>query len=525
MAVISSPLSKSLRGGLVQVQSGSVFGRGGDIGSSSLSRIDIERNTELMQNNNSMLNSVSSNLYLISSEIKNIRNGIASIANAVSSDTRLDERSAYADLKYNKILSERKIRTEGEQTIENKIQQALLAPVKAVSKTIAKTFGSIGDAIKQLLFGWITLQLVDAFKAYSEGNIEKLKEIGSGILKVFKILVGATGIFYIIKSGITSVIKSCFKLTSAIAGFVISGLFLKPFKMLTEAITNSWSKIPRITPPPVPGRGGKPPRSGIPGIPGIIGGIINGFSGVLNFMNGENVDAALNALTFIPGGGIFFKGVRVLSASAVIIDEILESLGKNFTGADPKLLEKKRKELEDLKRTIKTSDKTSTNFEQITPQTSLMGENNKENGDKKGVKANSVTGITIPNIDGVSVSDNMSNNTPTSNVTPQIPKTLNSNYFSIGSGSVISVMPNISESSSDPATISPISSQNMNVKMESLGPESKPKTTVIASIPNSSSGQSQSGNQTTSTDVPNIKSSNPDNFYSLYSQITYNVIM
>ena len=61
--------------------------------------------------------------------------------------------------------------------------------------------------------------------------------------------------------------------------------------------------------------------------------------------------------------------------------------------------------------------------------------------------------------------------------------------------------------------------------MESLGPEPKPQTTVIAQTPTPTSTQTPSMGSGASTDVPKIKSSNPENFYALYSQFNYNVVM
>ena len=56
-------------------------------------------------------------------------------------------------------------------------------------------------------------------------------------------------------------------------------------------------------------------------------------------------------------------------------------------------------------------------------------------------------------------------------------------------------------------------------------PEAKPSVTMIRS----SSGQNQQPNVPLTngplTDVPFIGSANPDNFYALYSQLNYNVVM
>jgi hypothetical protein len=62
------------------------------------------------------------------------------------------------------------------------------------------------------------------------------------------------------------------------------------------------------------------------------------------------------------------------------------------------------------------------------------------------------------------------------------------------------------------------------VKAGSLGPESKPPTTVVATVPSSPPAARPSGGAGASTNVQKIRSSNPDNFYALYSQFNYNVV-
>lgn len=60
----------------------------------------------------------------------------------------------------------------------------------------------------------------------------------------------------------------------------------------------------------------------------------------------------------------------------------------------------------------------------------------------------------------------------------------------------------------------------------SVGPVEKPKPVVnISTIPSQQKSTSPSRSSKPITEVPNILSSNPDNFYTLFSQLTYNVVM
>jgi hypothetical protein len=72
-----------------------------------------------------------------------------------------------------------------------------------------------------------------------------------------------------------------------------------------------------------------------------------------------------------------------------------------------------------------------------------------------------------------------------------------------------------------PAQIQPTQTQTPNV-----GPSPEPKPDIIyTTTGNQQQGVAQDQQSGPITDVPLISSSNPDNFYTLYSQLNYNVVM
>jgi len=135
---------------------------------------------------------------------------------------------------------------------------------------------------------------------------------------------------------------------------------------------------------------------------------------------------------------------------------------------------------------------------------------------------------------GVSAPSGMESSTSSQNVQPQTPLTPTANSLSLGS--MLTDLPSMegtksqevsqaeTASSTTPAEVTPIPSQSAEEKKQSLGPESKKPTTVIAQVPTSSPSQRNSTPPGAGTDVPKIRSSNPDNFYALYSQFNYNVV-
>jgi hypothetical protein len=538
MAVISSPLANSLQGGLIQRVSGSAFGGGRGIGPIGSSNVGSDRSQELLENNQSTLTSISSSLSTISQEIGVLRNGIDSIALKISQESKLEEAAARADTEYQKRLAERAVRSEGEQRLENKIQAALSAPVQAISNKVNNTFANVGRAITILLTGWGLQQLVKLVDAVANKDVEALKQIGFDILRTFAFLVAGNGVLSIIKIGIGRVVNLLTGLAARVSGFVISGLFIKPFQVLINAIKNGWKNV-RGTRPTVPGgprvpggpKGPAGPKGGKFGIMSLIGKTITGLSAGMNFLNGENIDAALGALSLMPGKGWIFKGIRGAAASVFTLDEIAEAFGGNLT-------DKKREELKQQEEKTKQSNQTSPAQTQpaAQPQTPLMGEKKDDKG-QKGAEASTepTQEIKLPP-SGAAVPPGMegtSQTTQTLTVTPQTPMTPDSRSLSLGSPAPTAGMqgtkptgevPAQTASTATPADVKPAPTQPADVKAGSLGPESKPPTTVVATVPSPPPMARPSGGAGASTNVPKIRSSNPDNFYALYSQFNYNVV-
>ena len=260
MAVISSPLAKSLQGGLVQRVAGSTFGGGRGIIPVSSPDVGSQKNEALLETNQETLAAISSSLSSISAEIRSIRDGITSIGQRLAAESSMEQAAARADAEYQKRLAERQIRSSGEQELENKIQTALTTPVTRIQNKVSSVFGNVMSALNILFLGWLTNQGIDAIKAAAEGNIKKLKEIGGNVIKAFAFLIGARGAFSLLKAGIFRVISSIGSLAGRVSKFVISGLFVRPFQILINAIKNRWSGLR--------GGGGVPtPPPGVPGGP------------------------------------------------------------------------------------------------------------------------------------------------------------------------------------------------------------------------------------------------------------------
>jgi hypothetical protein len=403
-----------------------------------------------------------------------------------------------------------------------------------VERKVSGVFGNVGRAIQQLLFGWITIQIVDLIEAFSTGNTKKLQEIAGNILKTLAIVVAANGVLSIIKLGISKVVGLVVNLAARVSGFVIKGLFLKPFEILVNAIKNAWKRVvsagPSRVPTPAPGAPGSPggPKGPKGKGPGIFGAAWAAVESFMNFKNGEYIDAVMPIVAAF-GPGKFVKG---LFAAGYAADQIAEIFGTNIFGKDPNKKEEAQKAFDEEKKGSSSPAQTSSVAQAQTPM--MGGEKKDDKG--KGVEANvgSLKGSDVKEVSSTGVSVAPGTEGSATSVTPQTPMTPSAGDLSLGS---TAATPNVTPAGATttpatttspeqtPANITPVQNQSANTKMESLGPEPKPQTTVIAQTPTPIRTQTPSMGSGASTDVPKIKSSNPENFYALYSQFNYNVVM
>jgi hypothetical protein len=595
--VSSSAISGGAGGGIPGTGGGG--GRGGALAiQPQASLVNVERNLEIQTTQNVQqtqeISALRSTVDALRTETTTLNKGLVSITKLIQQDSALEKQQEAEKAESERKLAETNVRLGKESQLEQRITNSLVTPVQALQQKVGNIFARIGEALTTLFFGWLTNQGIEALKAASEGNKEKLEEIKDNVLNG---IGDAIKVFTAIKTGFNLIIKTITGVTGRIAGFV-TRLALAPVKALTNALRGA-PLLQNIFPgPKKPGGGG--------GGGGLLGGVITGISGALNFLNGENADAALAGISLLPLPGKVGLAVKVLAGGIFAIDDVLEVFDKNFIGADPKALSAKRKELEEAKRNQtnqKPTSATSTTAAKVTStstaQTPMMGDKNKKDGveanvasgsipsDSKGINPTSSagssassTGTSAPSTtsttSGSSSSStaqtpmmspssaattappaaesqtsmapqaselSLNNNPPGAIVPGQRPdKALNSEQFKAAtqareeakvqglSGKELEIyVANVAMNakSSDVNISSPAQVQPLPKPTQNVGELSEPAPNVIMMPSGQSNNQQSSISQapTNGTDTPLISSSNPDNFYVLYSQLNYNVVI
>ena len=571
MAVIPSPLSNSLAGINQSTVSGNIFGGGNKVDTQTESAINVNTSAvaslqkqvnELSQTNAQILTNLTQ-IGSFQAQVDSVRlqlNGISdtlqTVATVTASESALERQKDLYEQEQQKRLAEAGARGGKESLLETKIQSALSEPVRRIGDKVSFGFNNLMSFIWTLLGGWLTLQGIKTLKALEDDDKKKLNDIKDSVIKT---LLVAGGIFTVINVGIGKVIGTITGLVGKIGKFIVGGLIIKPFQTVATGLRNA---LPGRTVPPLKGPGTKGPIKG----PNFLGGALNLYTALRNYGNGEITDTimqgVLGALLLTPAGRLV-SAVRTILGVAVTADEIAEVFGSNIFGENPDIL-KKAKQVKDLaekeaqqnKLTASalkkpepstltpTSAKPVPSTTMIPPASNLQinapdtqkpstpapspemvskfeqawqykdnplargrieGAWNKMSPEEQ-QQAKDWAGSTGKDWTKMKLPDSANQTSP---IPPKEP-----------------VKPAETSSKSSIPEITSAQTTKMQTVPFNIGPEPEPKPNIVyASSGSSTPPQEQPLSTGAASDVPAIPSSNPDNFYTLYSQINYNVVL
>ena len=497
--------------------------------------LDLQ-NTNVIREQENVLIGFNSNIQALRSDIGKLGTGLANIALLLQQDGVEEQSRLRADQEKQRRLAERQVRIGKESDIEEKIQSALVAPVQRLVPQVNDVFGKIGQALTILFGGWLTNQVIQAIKASEEGNTKLFNDIKFNILKNLAIVGGG---LLAVKTGFSLVKNTIAKVASGLTRLLIA----KPLALAAGLL-----RIPGM------GSGGKPPATTGPKSGGILGGVgkfVTFLSTLMNLKNKEFTDATLSALSFAARAPGPLGAIGKIAGIAFTADEIAEAFGKNIF--DDESLNKK---VDEIAKVFKKENKTDTSTASpkpvpsstppappqpmVQPKTPMMGEQKQE------------AATPTPSPERVSqfeqawqyrnnplargriegAWDKMSDEERRQAKEWAKSKGYNWNEMKLKeSSSMMSqtqTTPQSMKESAVPAQMStPAQVAALPKEPVKVGqlPEPKPSLTMIKTSNNANQQQNVPVTSGALSDVPLINSANPDNFYVLYSQLTYNVVI
>jgi hypothetical protein len=158
-------------------------------------------------------------------EVLNINTGLNNLAQQIANDSALEQRENLTKIENERKLNEKKVRIGRERELENRIANALLKPVVAIQQKLEPLFNRIMNALGFMFLGWLTNQGIEALKANAEGNKTKLEEIFRSVTN--GVIVAARGFIFVnrVFGSITKIIFSVTRGIVRLTSGLISGLF------------------------------------------------------------------------------------------------------------------------------------------------------------------------------------------------------------------------------------------------------------------------------------------------------------
>ncbi len=491
---------------------------------------DEEQSARLSQGQEQAFLGFNSSLQGLRVDIAKLGTGLSTIALLLQQDAVEDQGKIRQDQEKQRLLTERQIRIGKESEVEQKIQNAIAEPVQRLVPQLNDVFGKIGAALGILFGGWLTNQVVQAIKASEEGNTKLFNDIKFNIIKNLGIVGG----------GLLA-IRAGFALIKRTIGGIASGLTKL---LIAKPLAIAAALIPGLgggKTPPRPGT--TPPRSGGGGIGGV-GRFITFLSGLMNLKNKEYVDATLSALSLAARAPGPLGAIAKIAGIAFTADEIAEAFGKNIFGNSEKdnlineIAQKFKNKPESkpvnskVDLNITTTNKPIDTQPQITkpevvPQETMMGTQPPSSDmDKKFEMAWQYRNN--PMVRG-RIEDEWNKMNPEQQ---QQAKTWAKSKGYDWNEMRLKDAVDMSDLKQQPSKTEEAKITSAQVSIPPKAPQQvgqlpEPKPSLMM-IKTSNNAPQQSNMPLTNgplTDVPLINSANPDNFYVLYSQLNYNVVM
>jgi hypothetical protein len=461
------------------------------------------------------IGTIQSNIQVIAANIKDLGSTIKQSNILLSNDAELEKRKELQDQIQESKLAEEGARFGKESQLEQKIQNAILAPIRGITAKAQSIFSILQDTLAKFFLGWLTINILDMFRAESQNNQNLVKQIFDNIVSsvaaVFKTLQVINKTFRGIIGIVTGVTKLLAKFLTTSVGLLFKGL-----GSLASGIVNA----------------GKALASGAGKIVAKVTGTQVAETAASTAAKTAAKEGAETAGK-TAGKSLFkkFPGVSLLAGTAFGIERLYSGdpfgAGLEFasgiagTFAGPGTAISLGIDAFSLKRRL--------------DQTAEQGEKVKEAKTKA---------FSPPKTPPASTTPPPKSTPPVSPTTSMMPtpmelsidtsKMANAGEMDFSKpaqfGEVTApVEEGTANKPTQQASITPAKTQSIPTAAAKVGPEpeAKPNVVMMSSVPGAP-GRPDTvllSQPTPASDVPNINSSNPDNFYALYSQINYNVLI
>jgi len=484
-------------------------------------------------------------LNIIRSEIFTTNVNLRGIGKLIESDRSLDQRYLLEERDNEKKLLESKIRQGAENELEKKVSASLQSPLTSTEKSVNSIFSKITTALGAL-FGFFGNKILQGFQLSAKLGIGALTKIGNLLKGSFGFITSTLGT---LSKGFTSVLSGIGGITGKVIKS-LSALATSPFKAIASLVTSLLSGLRGAAPVAAVGAGVSGVLSFLTKALGIGARTSTAIDAVENFQEGKYVESAINAAaTFAPIplpayilGGMKATGNQLdfSNFNPSGIDEsvssgfsVLMKSGSDFLSGSELDLGFLNNPAPEVKGTVEEGSPQSS----VQPQSPMI-----PSAAPKSLPVAEPQSPVIPPPTPEMVNkfqmafDNRDNafargriESAWKNMSPveqhQAKRWVESKGYSWSIMRLPEPNPIPIQSPSGPVGLEVLPFNPQSPPKPNLGnlPEPPADVVVLGNTEEQSSSVIASNSQTI-TDVPLIPSGNPDNFYTLYSQVNYNVV-
>jgi hypothetical protein len=460
-----------------------------------------------IQTNAQSIGGLQQSLDVIRVQVTELNQGIQNTARQLQAESALEQNQLKQEQEAERKLAERKVRLGKESELEKNIQAALMRPIAKLQQTVTSLFDRIMGALTTLFFGWLTNQGIETLKALAEGDTKKLEEIKNTVIKNVLFAIGA---FAAVNLGFGLLMRTITGLTLKLGSFV-ARIALAPFRLAGAAIGRLLKFGGGAKPPVRPG--GRVPITTSGGrVLSRSGPMANIFNNIKNFGKGTKT-AARGVTGALPILGTFLDAIGAVG----------EFRSGNLTGA-----------------ALYTAGAITSLIPGLQPLSGALsvtafGQSMMHKSSQKTDTAQPPAATPAP----PAATPTAATPAPPAAAQPQTPAipSMSEITFGVDTANMLQGPTQSLTQETAPAAGTLNVEGLIQEKTPSADIQAPPKpNTPVGTLPEAKPNiimagggkdrtQTMVSQQEPLTDVPFIPSSNTDNFYVLYSQLNYNVVM
>lgn len=211
------------------------------------------RSTLALQQNRIAFDNINSSLINLSAQVNALSASISTIGEQVRQTSAIEQAREAQKQRQEQMLAEQQLREGKESVVERKMQSALLKPVRKVGEKAQFTLGRLASFFTILIGGFLGNLAIQTISALVTGDKEKLDQLK----KKFLDNIGTVaGIFLALNGGFGFIFSILGRLTARLAGAAFRNLLIRPVQLLLDLIRGTAGQL-------FPGRNNRnaPPRN------------------------------------------------------------------------------------------------------------------------------------------------------------------------------------------------------------------------------------------------------------------------